>query len=59
MKSISIKDYEEFLKYTSDRLNGRILTPDGLRFIIEAKLLTLSKELQEYLFLKNYNLTVS
>ena len=36
MKSISNKEYEEFQKYKSDKLNGRILTPDGLRFIIEA-----------------------
>ena len=36
MKSVSNKEYEEFQKYKSDKLNGRILTPDGLRFIIEA-----------------------
>ena len=36
MKSIPNKEYEEFQKYKSDKLNGRILTPDGLRFIIEA-----------------------
>ncbi|WP_274939994.1 cytochrome C [Chordicoccus furentiruminis] len=36
MKSIPNKEYEEFQRYKSDKLNGRILTPDGLRFIIEA-----------------------
>lgn len=36
MKQISNKEYEEFQKYKSDKLNGRILTTDGLRFIIEA-----------------------
>lgn len=29
-------EYEEFQKYKSDKLNGRILTPGGLCFIIEA-----------------------
>ena len=36
MKQITNNEYEEFQKYKSDKLNGRILTPDGLRFIIEA-----------------------
>lgn len=36
MKQISNKEYEEFQKYKSDKLNGRILAPDTLRFIIEA-----------------------
>ena len=36
MKQIPNKEYEEFLRFKSDKLNGRILTPDGLRFIIEA-----------------------
>lgn len=36
MKQISNKEYEEFQKYKSDKLNGRILSPDTLRFIIEA-----------------------
>lgn len=36
MKSISNKEYEEFQKYKSDKLSGHIITPDGLRFIIEA-----------------------
>ena len=43
MKQISNKEYEEFHKYKSDKLNGRILTPDGLRFIIEVN----EKELTE------------
>ena len=36
MKQITNKEYEEFQKYKSDKLNGRILTPDGLLFIVEA-----------------------
>ncbi|WP_281672427.1 GNAT family N-acetyltransferase [Pseudoramibacter alactolyticus] len=36
MKQITNKEYDEFRKYKRDRLNGRILTPDGLRFLIEA-----------------------
>ena len=36
MKQITNKEYEEFQKYKTDKLNGRILSPDGLRFIIEA-----------------------
>ena len=36
MKQISNKEYEEFQKYKSDKINGHILTADGLRFIIEA-----------------------
>lgn len=36
MKQISNKEYEEFQKYKRGKINGHILTPDGLRFIIEA-----------------------
>ena len=36
MKQISNKEYGEFQKYKSDKLNGRILAPYTLRFIIEA-----------------------
>ena len=36
MKSISNKEYEGFQKYKMDKLYGRILTADGLRFFIEA-----------------------
>ena len=36
MKQISDKEYQDFLQYKQDKLNGRILTPDGLRFICEA-----------------------
>ena len=33
MKQISNKQYEAYKQYQSDRLHGRILTPDGLRII--------------------------
>ena len=33
---ITNKEYEEFQRYKSDKVQGKILTPDGLRFIIEA-----------------------
>ena len=33
MKQITNKEYEAYQQYQSDRLHGRILTPDGLRFI--------------------------
>lgn len=33
MKQIKNLEYEEFQKYLRDKNNGRILTPDGLRFI--------------------------
>lgn len=36
MKQIRNAEYEEYLKYVHDRDNGRILTPDGLRFICES-----------------------
>lgn len=36
MKSISNKEYEEYQQYLHDKRNGKILTPDGLRFICEA-----------------------
>ena len=36
MKQISDKEYHDFQKYTQDKRNGHILTPDGLRFICEA-----------------------
>lgn len=36
MKQITNKEYEEFQQYKSDKVQGKILTPDGLRFIIEA-----------------------
>lgn len=36
MKQITNKEYEEWLKYKSDSVNGRIQTPDGLRFICTA-----------------------
>ncbi|MEE3454592.1 MAG: hypothetical protein VZQ29_03105 [Succiniclasticum sp.] len=33
MKQITNKEYEAYQQYQSDRLHGRILTPDGLRVI--------------------------
>ena len=30
MKQISNKEYEAYQKYQTDKLHGRILTPDGL-----------------------------
>lgn len=36
MKQISNKEYEEYQKYYTDKLYGRILTPDGLRLICES-----------------------
>lgn len=36
MKQIKNSEYEEFQKYIHDKNNGRILTPDGLRFICQA-----------------------
>lgn len=36
MKQIKNSEYEEFQKYLCDKNNGRILTPDGLRFICQA-----------------------
>ena len=36
MKQITNKEYLEYEKYKTDKLHGRILTPEGLRFICEA-----------------------
>lgn len=36
MHNITNKQYEEYQKYLKDRTYGRILTPDGLKFICEA-----------------------
>ena len=33
MKQISNKEYEKYHQYQTDKLNGRVLTPDGLRII--------------------------
>ena len=33
MKQLTNKEYEAYEQYKNDRLHGRILTPDGLRFI--------------------------
>ena len=36
MKQISNKEYEKYQQYQTDKLHGRILTPDGLRLICAA-----------------------
>ena len=36
MQTISKKQLEEYEQLKKDRDNGRLLTPDGLRFICEA-----------------------
>ncbi len=36
MKKITNKEYDEFQQYKKYRAQGKILTPDGLWFIIEA-----------------------
>ncbi len=33
MKQITNKEYEKYQQYKTDKINGRILTPDGLRVI--------------------------
>ena len=33
MRQISNKEYEKYQQYQTDKLHGRILTPDGLRVI--------------------------
>ena len=33
MKQITNKEYEKYQQYQTDKLHGRILTPDGLRVI--------------------------
>ena len=33
IKQISNKEYEKYQQYQTDKLHGRILTPDGLRVI--------------------------
>ena len=36
MKQITNKEYEKYKQYMTDTMNGRVLTPDGLRFICSA-----------------------
>ena len=36
MKQISNKEYEKYQQYQTDKLHGRILTPDALRVICTA-----------------------
>ena len=33
LKQISNKEYEKYQQYQTDKLHGRILTPDGLRVV--------------------------
>ena len=33
MKQISNKEYEKYQQFQTDKLHGRILTPDGLRVV--------------------------
>ena len=33
MKQISNKEYEKYQQYQTDKLHGRILTPDGLSIV--------------------------
>ena len=40
MKQISNKEYEKYQQYQTDKLHGRILTPDGLRVICADKVQT-------------------
>ena len=49
MKQITNKEYEEFQKYKRDKLAGHILTPEGLRFIIEANEYDVQKIGQHFL----------
>ena len=37
MKQLTNKEYEEYQKYKEDKLYGRLLTSDGLRFICAAE----------------------
>ena len=36
MKQISNKEYERYQQYLHDKTFGRVLTPDGLRFVCES-----------------------
>lgn len=36
MKQIPNKEYERYQQYQTDKLYGRILTPDGLRIICDS-----------------------
>ena len=36
MRQITNREYEEYRKYLQAKNSGKILTPDGLRFICEA-----------------------
>lgn len=36
MKRISDNQYERYMQYETDKLHGKILTPDGLRLVCAA-----------------------
>lgn len=36
MHTLTNKQYEEYMEYCRNKVYGKILTPDGLRFICEA-----------------------
>lgn len=36
MHTLTNKQYEEYMEYCRNKVHGKILTPDGLRFICEA-----------------------
>ena len=36
MKQLTNKEYEKYQQFLKDQTNGRVLTPDGLRFICSA-----------------------
>lgn len=36
MKKITDKEYKEFQKYKIDVIEGKVLTPDGIRLIVKA-----------------------
>ena len=59
MKQIKNAEYEEFQKYLRDKNNGRILTPDGLRFICQANDYDYAKQLLVQLPLRYIHSTLS
>jgi len=36
MPTITKKEYEEYIQLRKEKNNGRLLTPEGLRFVCEA-----------------------
>lgn len=49
MKKITDKEYEEWNKFKLDKIHGKVLTPEGLRFICEANQFDLYKIGQHFL----------